>query len=592
MSNPPVREPLPIGTWLDEDRYQIGEVVGQGSFSLTYAAREGGWRLPVAIKEFFPLGCRRDGGAIVADSPWDEKSFESSLEAFLQEGAMLERFHHPGIVRVLSKFRSHQTACLVEELLEGVTLGQGLQLVGAMPCSRALQMAQQVGQALLQVHAAGLVHSDIKPDNLFLCNDGRYVILDFGTARGYLSQGKVGQAAVSLGYSPPEQYELQQKLTPAADVYALAATVFHLLAGQPPPDARLRLKGEPLLGLPELPAGLAAGLEAGLALQAAQRTQAMRAFLAGIGVDSSPHASLAHLNSFEALGQQMAHPGGVRVLALHAATSRLFSAGRDGQWRSWNWPDLKPLRTQPAHEAPINALAVSADGQFLVTGGADGSAKLWSSGQEGAPHCLLEGGPAILSLAFHPHLGLVAASMGNGNCCLMGPMAPNPLCWAAHQGAVNGLALHPGGDLLATAGDDKAIHTWTLPDCHYQGSLLRHATRLQSLTYTRNGEGLLTSSSDLSVRLWDLNAQREIRILRGHRALVWSVQETCFPNLVVTVSADRWLRGFRLDAGLLVLQVEAHEGWVRGLAVDPVGPYLATGGADGKICLWGIPGQA
>ena len=563
-------------------------MVGQGSFSLTYAAREGPWRLPVAIKEFFPEGCRRLEGQIVADGVWDSKSFAQSVQAFEQEGATLERFHHPGIVRVLSMFRSHGTAYLVEELLEGVTLGEGLAMAGAMPLPRVLEMAQQVGQALLLVHAGGLVHSDIKPDNLFLCKDGRYVILDFGTARGYLSQSKVGQAAVSPGYSPPEQYELAQKLTPAADVYALAATVHHLVSGKIPADARLRLKGELLPPL-DLPAPIGNALGEALTLDLQHRTSTIRVLLEQLGVDTSPKAALAILPPFESVAEQSAHPGGVYSLALHSSSGRLFSAGRDGRWRMWSWPDLQPVGLEGDHGSPINALTVSLDGAFLVTGAADGTVKLWSTQQAGPGHPLVEGGPAILALCFHPGLGVVAAAMGNGTCCLLGPTLPEPIRWSAHQGAVNGLAVHPDGQLLATAGDDKAIHFWTLPECHYQGSLLGNSTRIQSLSYLADGTGLLTGCSDLSVRLWELSSNLEIRSLRGHRAMVWAAQATCHSQLVVTASADHYLRAFQISSGRPVLQCEAHRGWVRALAVDPRLPLLASGGGDGKICLWAIP---
>ena len=82
-------------------------MIGEGSFSLTYAATQGVWRLPVAIKEFFPQGCSRapQGPAIQPGHPWDDSSFAQGVQSFLEEGAMLERFQHPGIVRVLSMFR-------------------------------------------------------------------------------------------------------------------------------------------------------------------------------------------------------------------------------------------------------------------------------------------------------------------------------------------------------------------------------------------------------------------------------------------------------------------------------------------------------
>lgn len=563
--------------------YQMGLPLGQGSFSLTYAATQGPWRLPVAIKEFFPEGCRRRPGGIEPGPPWDEAGFARGLTTFQHEGEMLARFQHPGIVRVLGEFAAEGTAYLVEEQLQGVTLGEGLAQVGAMPLERALAMAAQVGAALVHVHAAGLVHSDLKPDNLFLTHDGRYVILDFGTARGYLGDRQVGLAAVSLGYSPPEQYERHQKLTPAADVYALAACVYHLLTGQAPPDARLRRTGEMLPPLPALPQRVEQAIYAGLSLDLADRPGSIASWMDQLGVPGR-----CDVPGFTPLAQQQAHPGGVHSLVLHG--SRLYSAGRDGCWRSWSWPDLQPLRAEQAHDAPVLALALSPEGKFLVSAAGDGSVKLWGTHQEGPAHTLLAGGPAVHSLCFCPSHALVAAGLANGNCCLMGPRLSQPVTWAAHQGAINALALHPEGQWLVSGGDDRAIHRWRLPAGDYVDSLKGMPGRVQTLAFAFEGEGLLAAGSEQAVQLW--RGQQAVRIWRGHRALVWSARPTCHPNLVVSVCADRQLRAFRVDAGQLLWQSEAHESWVRALACDPGQPLVATGGGDGKIALWSFPSQA
>ena len=305
----------------------MGELVGNGNFSLTYAAVQGQWRLPVAIKEFFPQGCRRQSDTIFPGSDWNEATFKRGVEGFLQEGTTLERFYHPGVVRVLGQFRANGTAYLVEELLQGVTLGQGLEQAGQMSLNRMMDLATQVGQAMLLVHAAGLIHSDLKPDNLFLTQHGRYVILDFGTAGSH--QEQASQRAVSPGYSPPEQYT-RAPLAPAADVYALAASMVHLAQGQPPPDARARLEGEPLPELETLSQRLRTAILKGLQLDPVQRTGSMRAFLESLDLDVSPKASMAGLPAFESVTRKAGHSGGVYALCLHPASGSLYSAGRDG----------------------------------------------------------------------------------------------------------------------------------------------------------------------------------------------------------------------------------------------------------------------
>jgi hypothetical protein len=570
---------------LANGQFQLGELVGKGSFSLTYAASQGQWRLPVAIKEFFPHGCYRQADTVWPGPPWDRNTFKRGVDGFLQEGTTLERFYHPGVVRVLGQFRANGTAYLVEELLQGVTLGLGLEQAGQMSLNRMMDLATQVGQAMLLVHAAGLIHSDLKPDNLFLTRKGRYVILDFGTAGAH--QEQASQGAVSPGYSPPEQYT-RTPLTPAADVYALAATMVHLANGQPPPDARARLEGEPLPALETLSPCLRSAILKGLVLDPAQRTGSMRAFLQSLGLDVSPKASLAGLPAFESLTRKAGHSGGVYALCLHAASGCLYSAGRDGFWRCWSWPQLNLLHSQQAHDTPINCLALSRDGAYLVTGAQDGSIRLWNARKpQGLGHLLLAEGPAVNGLAFHPHQGLVAACMTNGECALLGPSLERPLRWSAHQGSVNSLAVNEAGTLLATAGDDRSVHLWSLPAGAYQGSLLGHAARIQGIHFMRADTGLLTSCADMTVRAWELEGKSEVRCLRGHKAMIWSAQ--AHQNLILTASADRCLRAFGLDGGRLLLQVEAHEQWVRCLAHDSEAGLVVSGGGDGKLALWRIP---
>lgn len=541
--------------------------------------------MPVAIKEFFPQGCHRQSDTIFPGSDWNEATFKRGVEGFLQEGTTLERFYHPGVVRVLGQFRANGTAYLVEELLQGVTLGQGLEQAGQMSLNRMMDLATQVGQAMLLVHAAGLIHSDLKPDNLFLTQHGRYVILDFGTAGSH--QEQASQRAVSPGYSPPEQYT-RAPLTPAADVYALAASMVHLAQGQPPPDARARLEGEPLPELETLSQRLRTAILKGLQLDPAQRTGSMRAFLESLDLDVSPKASMAGLPAFESVTRKAGHSGGVYALCLHAASGCLYSAGRDGVWRCWSWPQLELLHSQKAHDTSINCLALSRDGAYLVSGAHDGSIRLWNALlPQGVGHSLLEEGPSVNSLAFHPRQGLVAACLINGECVLLGPSLEKPLRWSAHQGSANSLAINGAGQLLATAGDDKSVHLWSLPTGAYQGSLLGHAARIQGIDFMAEDTGLLTSCADMTVRAWELENKSEVRCLRGHKAMVWSAQSQ--QNLVLTASADRWLRAFSLDGGRLLLQVEAHEQWVRCLAHDPEAGLVVSGGGDGKLALWRIP---
>lgn len=207
-----LRAPLTSGSTLQNGRYTIVGLLGTGGSALTYRAKEGRLGLEVCIKEYFPVGAIRAQDGIRPLAPEFEHRVQDGLAAFVDEAQTLARFSHPGVVRVLGQFDENGTTYLVQEVLVGMTLSEVLGISGKMKEEAVMKIAQQVGQALLMVHGAGLVHSDLKPANLFLTREGRYVLLDFGLTRGFLSRAGAMKGARGLtpGFAPPEQYSENQ----------------------------------------------------------------------------------------------------------------------------------------------------------------------------------------------------------------------------------------------------------------------------------------------------------------------------------------------------------------------------------------------
>jgi serine/threonine-protein kinase len=560
--------------------------IGEGSFSLTYAAQQRPGRLPVALKEFFPQGCWRENYRITTGPPWNADSFSQSLAAFWQEGVVLERFHHQGIVRVLAMFRANGTAYLVEELLEGRTLGEEVSLHGPLSEDRVVEAARQVGEALIEIHAAGLVHSDLKPDNLYLTDPERYVILDFGTAHSYLSpdRSRGGEAAVTPGYSPLEQYQKDHCLTPAADVYALAATAYHLLQGFPAPDSRDRSRGQALIPLTGASEMTERALTDALQLHPLRRTPGIGPFLESLGLEAAPHTNW--VERFGGMAERSAHLGATTALVLHADSETLFSGGHDGRYCAWSWPHMQARHSQQAHpRSPIRALAVSKSGRYLVSGAQDGSVKLWSAQERSDPYWLVAAGPAVHGLQFHPVEGYVVAAFADGTCRLLDPNR-SEAPWQAHQGAVCGLDIHPQGHLLATGGQDQKIILWDLAGPGSLVGTISVSGPVHSVRFNPEGTGLLACTGSSHVGLWDVESLREVRTLFGHRAEVWDARFTCQPNTLVTVSGDHYLYAFRADSGRMTICSQVNEGMTGALAVDPQQRLLATGGSTGQVKVW------
>ncbi len=271
---------LRAGTKLHGGKYTVGRVLGQGGFGITYQGADLSRNRPVAIKEFFPDGASRRTNALLPPTSFGAQGLEAALENFLDEARTLRRFDHPGIVDVMDVFEENFTAYLVMELLQGETLGGRITQEGALNAQEVMNLASRLADALAVVHEAGLLHRDIKPDNVFLTQDGRTVLIDFGSARAYASGQTVSHTRlVTPGYAPLEQYTTEAKFGPYTDLYALAATLHHAATGTPPPPVTDRLAGAELAPLPdELPSGLRAAIEQGLEIRIDERPATVAAF--------------------------------------------------------------------------------------------------------------------------------------------------------------------------------------------------------------------------------------------------------------------------------------------------------------------------
>jgi len=237
-------------TTLQGGRYRLERTLGQGGFGITYAAMDTQLERPVALKECFPAGSSRKGLKVLVKG----LEFEAQKKTFLEEGRTLARFQHPGIVRVFDVFEENDTAYLVMELLIGQTLAHVLERREKLAPDEVQVQLEGILSALAEVHRAGLLHRDLKPDNIFLTNDGRTVLIDFGSARAFQSGRTVAHTRVlTAQYAPPEQWSSEARFGPYTDFYALGATFYHALSGVLPTSAPERMMNTPLLPLGNRP---------------------------------------------------------------------------------------------------------------------------------------------------------------------------------------------------------------------------------------------------------------------------------------------------------------------------------------------------
>jgi serine/threonine protein kinase len=274
-----------------QDRYHIVRELGAGGMGAVYEAVDERLQVTVAIKETFAVDNRL------------RRQFE-------QEARLLAQLNHPALPRVSDYFTEDGRAFLVMQFIAGDDLAQIIaQQPGPFPRAQVIAWADQLLDALIYLHTRErqIIHRDIKPNNLKLTASGQIALLDFGLAKAHLGDQTTTQSSHSIfgytrRYSPLEQIQ-DQGTSPQSDIYALGATLYHLLTGIKPPDALARAaalansKPDPLARADDLQpiigSELSAVLDKALALDAADRFQTAKAFresLRGLGRGGFPNS--------------------------------------------------------------------------------------------------------------------------------------------------------------------------------------------------------------------------------------------------------------------------------------------------------------
>ena len=226
--------------------YEIEKVLGIGGFGITYLARDLNLDRLVAIKEYLPseFAIREQDTSVQPASEKAKETYQWGMDRFIKEAQTLSKFEHPNIVRVYAVFEENNTGYMVMAYEEGRSLKALLKEQGVFDEETLRGWLMPILDGLALVHQQGFIHRDIKPDNLYIRNDGSPVLLDFGSARQSIGEEtKTLTSLVSPGYAPFEQYYAKSdEQGPWTDIYGLGATLYHGITGKKPDDAVTRSK--------------------------------------------------------------------------------------------------------------------------------------------------------------------------------------------------------------------------------------------------------------------------------------------------------------------------------------------------------------
>jgi non-specific serine/threonine protein kinase len=281
---------LPEGAILRE--WRLEGILGVGGFGIVYRGKGVYFGETVAIKEYFPSAIcdRQPSGMVAPTDSASEEVYALGREKFVDEAKVLWNLskpeRHPNIVSVRSLFEAHGTAYLVMDFETGVPLSELLRAGRRFEQAELLSLLRPIADGLDRAHRAGVLHRDIKPANILIDDDGRPVLIDFGSAR--FDAGQATSTKVTF-YTPPyaaiEQYVKTYPQGPWTDIYSLGVALYQCVTGEKPPEVLERLhaqSGEALSARqrPGFGRSFTRAVDAAMAIRPAERPQSIPEWLA------------------------------------------------------------------------------------------------------------------------------------------------------------------------------------------------------------------------------------------------------------------------------------------------------------------------
>ena len=285
---------LQPGAKLLKGQYTITRYINSGGFGITYLAKDSLDR-NVVIKECFPSSvCRRSKVMVAARSRAHTAELRSIVQLFVREARNLAKIVHPNIVAVHQVFEDNGTAYMAIDFIDGLDLQQIIDGEGErLTPQHIVRITEKLLAAVGFIHDHDMLHRDISPDNVLIDKKGEPILIDFGAAREHASQSTRAMSALRVvkdGYSPQEFYIAGSEQGPWSDLYALAATLYHVISGQPPVNGQARLAAlaedrpdpyDPLTGrFADYPPGFLEAIDRAMSTLPKQRVQSAAEWMA------------------------------------------------------------------------------------------------------------------------------------------------------------------------------------------------------------------------------------------------------------------------------------------------------------------------
>ena len=597
---------LPVGYCLQEGRYCIRDVLGEGGFGITYRGFDQVLQRNVAIKELFPDGSSRRQQQLLLPPNFDAAKFREARENFLKEARILARFNHVGIADVWDMFEANATAYMVMEFLQGQTLLQRIEAQGQLPVAEVIQLALELTPTLEKIHEVGLLHRDIKPDNIILTDEGRAVLIDFGSADAYIPGQRVAlERLVTPGYAAPEQYLEEAHFAPYTDVYGLAATLYHALSGQAPPAVPERIREDTLAPLPsEVPMALQHSLRRGLAMNTAMRPRSVQDFAAALEPVLTRSSYGQDVASANASADTAASHEATRSAPAQSVPLRPPSSPAPPPL-----PPSKPLRWSRirneafiAHDSAVKSLCFSPDSQQLISASED-SVIVWDAehGDVLERYSLPANTELVSRLGFANDGALLLCLAYQGHVLVYDVYRAEARWQFKDHREASYPKLHhhysclsSDGSMLLSGG--YALRLWDIASGRIIGGFTNRTEEYgAALCFSYDNRYVAAGNRQGDVVIWDVQHRVRRRILHGSS----QVFDLCFSpdgSVLAAAGFDKVLRLWDVEHGKLLQTLEGHRRAVFALRFSPDGSLLVSGGGaalnpfgnDNDLRLWRV----
>ncbi len=601
----------PLVTLL-RNRFQVMRVLSdEGGFGRTYLAEDVDKLNELCvIKQLAPK----------AEGSW---ALKKAVELFQKEAQRLQELgENPQIPTLIAYFEQDSYLYLVQQYIDGENLLRELNLRRQGKASQPPYSEAEIKRILLDllpilkfIHERGVIHRDIKPQNIVRRqSNGRLNLIDFGSSKQLTArvQSKIGTSIGSHGYSPIEQIR-DGAAYPANDLFSLGATAFHLLTGISPfklwtEHGYAWVNGwRKYLKVP-VSDEFAAVLDRLLKKDKNQRYQSADEAIKDLSRGLHPHERLfvetpqqstfLASNSQRDIKVQIVIVGiaGVLLLILGDFWYKQFyvngsipanlsqpnrtsieNTGLEGQSLMPNFTLAVTIR---GYASSILSTAISPDGNTVASTN-DSTIQLWS----------LTTGQAISTLFGHQNRVNAIAIAANGKMLASGGEDNTVKLWnlvngqqirtlVGHTAAIRTLAISPDSQILASGSDDKTIKLWNL-DTREEVRTIRGNAAVKTLAFSPDGI-IAAASSDSTIKLWNLNG-REIRTFNGHG--ITSIAFSPDGKYLASGSNDKTIKILNLETGK-TRSLEGHGGEITSVAFSADGMTLFSSSRDRTIKLW------